>query len=171
MTELGAGVTEVGVTGLCCVWVVEGVWEAETVLGAVLGEIPAAGRGYDGAFRAGMTERGRVWRSFSRGCDGAFRAGVREVGVTGLCCVWVVEGVWEAETVLGAVLGEIPAAGRGYDGAFRAGVTELGAGMTELLARGWRSFWGGCGGAFGAGVRKLGAGVAERGRGTGLSGR
>ena len=67
----------------------------------------------------------RVWWSFSRGCDGAFGAGVTEVGVTGLCCVWVVEGVWEARAVLGAVLGEIPAAGRGYDGAFGAGVAGL----------------------------------------------
>ena len=66
--------------------------------------------------------------------------------MTGLCCVWVVEGVWEARAVLGAVLGEIPAAGRGYDGE--------GAGVAGLD---------------GAGVRELGAGVREEG--TGLSGR
>ena len=65
MTELkGAGMTELfcagmtgggrGVAGVARAGMARK--EAGTGLGAALGEIPAAERGYDGAFCAGMTE-------------------------------------------------------------------------------------------------------------------
>ena len=47
---------------------------AGTGLGAVLGEIPAAGRGYDGSSFA------RVWRALLRGRGVSFRVGVAELG-------------------------------------------------------------------------------------------
>ena len=56
-------------------------------MGAGGGEIPAAGRGYDGLSCAGVTEE---WR----GCDGALLRGVWRgwsAGVTRLSCAGVTE--------------------------------------------------------------------------------
>ena len=87
------------------------VWRRRSGLGAELGEIPAAERGYDGGGGA------RVWRRCVRRCDGGGRAGMTRRGRG------VVGGV-AARSGLGAGLGEIPAASagmtrrwvRGYDG-------------------------------------------------------
>ena len=66
---------------------------------------------------AGMTDLfAWVWRS-------------EGVGVVGEAVAGVVDG-W-CGSGLGAVLGEIPAAGRGYDGSFCAGMAEWSAGMAE----------------------------------------
>ncbi len=120
----------------------------ERGLGAEHGEIPAASAGMTDLFRAGMTDLlARGWRTpCSRGGGGACsrggggplaRAGVAELaraGVTELARAGVADpllawGSGEAWTGLGAQRGEIPAAS---------------AGMTDLLARGWRSLlaWG-----------------------------
>ena len=57
-------------------WGARGVGEAGTGLGAGGGEIPAAGRGYDGGVGAGVTEE---WR----GCDGALLRGSGGSGARG----------------------------------------------------------------------------------------
>ena len=78
-------------------------------LGAGLGEIPAAGRGYDGSFCVGLTEWGR-----GRGGGGA--------GVAGEASV---RGGWMGGVELAWVLGS-------------ARYPRRGAGMTDLFAWVWQ---------------------------------
>ena len=89
-------------------------------------------------FRAGMTDLlARGWRTLAR------------VGVAGPLLAWgcgsVLHGAGEAWTVLGAQLGEIPAASAGMTELARAGVAELACVGVAELERGAGEAWTGLG--------------------------